>query len=116
MESMAAVTALAGLAQPSRLAVFRLLVEQGPTGLAAGEIARRLSIPATTLSFHLNQLSAAGLATSRREGRSIRYTADFTTMNDLIAYLTDNCCGGDLSACAPSTDATATRAPRESPK
>ncbi len=93
--------ALTGLAQESRLGVFRLLVQVGPDGLAAGEIAHQLEIPPTTLSFHLAQLSNADLVVSKRNGRSIRYTANFETMHGLVEYLTDNCCGGDMGACAP---------------
>ena len=101
MEMTEALRALAGLSQPSRLAVFRLLVQVGPDGLAAGDIAKQLSVPTTTLSFHLSQLHNANLVTSQRLGRSIRYAANFHTMNGLIGFLTDNCCGGDISACAP---------------
>ena len=101
METGTALSALASLAQETRLTVFRLLVESGPAGLAAGDIAERLEIPSTTLSFHLKHLRNAALVVAERNGTSICYTASFETMNDLIAYLTDNCCGGDPSACAP---------------
>lgn len=96
-----AIEALAALAQESRLALFRLLVAEGPQGLPAGEIGERLRIPAPTLSFHLAQLARAGLVSSRRDGRSIIYAADFTGMNSLIAYLTENCCGGK-TVCMPA--------------
>ena len=89
-------------AQESRLAVFRLLVQRGPRGLAAGQIAERLGIPAPTLSFHLAQLSHAGLVGSRREGRSIIYAADYAGMQGLMSYLSENCCREDAGACAPA--------------
>jgi len=101
MDSEAAVAALGALAQPSRLAVFRLLVQRGPQGLPAGSIADRLEIPQATLSFHLAQLSQAGLATSRRKGRSIIYAADYRGMSELMRFLTENCCGGE-TGCAPA--------------
>jgi ArsR family transcriptional regulator len=94
VKTLSAVNALAALAQESRLAVFRLLVRQGPEGLAAGAIARRLRVPAATMSFHLSQLSRAGLITSRREGRSIIYSANFDRMRALVDFLTENCCEG----------------------
>lgn len=99
MEATTAIERLAALAQETRLAVFRRLVQQGPTGLAAGEIAAALAVPAPTLSFHLAQLERAGLVTARREGRSIRYAANYDAMQGLLAYLLDNCCQG---ACAPA--------------
>lgn len=99
MEMISAIDALSALAQASRLAVYRLLVLQGPEGLAAGAIARRLGIPAATLSFHLAQLSRAGLVTARRESRSIIYSADFARMRGLVDYLTENCCQGRPDAC-----------------
>ncbi|MGQ0502839.1 MAG: ArsR/SmtB family transcription factor [Panacagrimonas sp.] len=101
MDSKSAVSRLASLAQESRLAVFRLLVRQGPEGLAAGEIAARLGIPPATLSFHLKELSNAGLLAPRQEGRFIYYAPNFKVMNALIAYLTENCCAE--SAGAPGT-------------
>ncbi len=99
METKTAVTALAALAHDSRLAVFRLLVQAGPTGLAASRIAEQLAIPPSSLSFHLKELSHAGMVTGTQDGRSIIYAAQFGTMNELLAYLTDNCCGGN--ACNP---------------
>jgi DNA-binding transcriptional ArsR family regulator len=99
MNAANAVIRLASLAQESRLAVFRLLVRQGPEGLPAGDIAAKLKIPAATLSFHLKELSNAGLLKSRQEGRFIYYAPDFKAMNALVAYLTENCCAE--SACKP---------------
>ena len=101
MEADAAVEALGALAQPSRLELFRVLVRRGPAGLPAGEIGLRLGIPATTLSFHLSQLTRAGLLTSRRQGRSILYAADYGRMQDLLAFLTAHCC--EETSCAPAT-------------
>jgi ArsR family transcriptional regulator len=100
MKIEAAVRSLAALAQDSRLATYRLLVQAGPEGLAAGEIAERLGIPASTLSFHMKALSHAGLVESRQESRFVYYTANFETMNALLGYLSDNCCGG--RPCAPT--------------
>jgi ArsR family transcriptional regulator len=102
MESKSAVRALGALAQDTRLALFRLLVEAGPDGLAAGDIAERLGVPAPTLSFHLSQLSHAGLVVSLRQGRSILYSADFETMQALVDFLTQSCCGGRPELCAPA--------------
>ncbi len=99
METNDALDALSALAQESRLAIFRLLVEHGPGGLAAGDIAAATGLPAATLSFHLKELARAGLAVPRQEGRFIYYRADFTTMNALVGYLTENCCRG--AACGP---------------
>ena len=98
-----AVDALAALAQETRLNVFRLLVMAGPVGLAAGEVGAQLGIPANTLSFHLKTLSQAGMVVSRQEGRFIFYAANYAAMDDLIAFLTDNCCSG--GQCLPKTDA-----------
>ena len=92
------VEALGALAQPTRLEVFRVLVRRGPGGLPAGEMAARLGVPATTLSFHLSQLTRAGLLVSRRQGRSIVYAADYERVGALVSYLSENCCqetGGD---------------------
>lgn len=91
---MAAVEGFTALAQPARLRVFRLLVEALPLWLPAGEIAERTGLPPSTLSFHLDRLSRAGLVRSRRRGRSIRYAADCQAVGELIGYLTDNCCRG----------------------
>ena len=102
MEKTNAVAALAALAQDSRLEVFRLLVQAGPDGMPAGEIANALSLAPNTLTFHFDRLRAAGLVTVRRDGRSMIYTAQFETMNALLGYLTENCCGGAAEKCAPS--------------
>lgn len=99
MEKTDAIAALAALAQETRLDIFRLLVRTGPDGLPAGQIGERLGLPSATLSFHLNQLKHAGLITFRREGRSLIYGAEYTSMNDLLAYLTENCCQGDPASC-----------------
>ena len=100
METIIALDAFSALAHESRLAVFRLLVQAGPEGMPAGLLADRLGVPPATMSFHLAQLSRAGLVVSRREGRSIIYAADYGTMNGLVAYLTENCCRGGV--CAPT--------------
>jgi DNA-binding transcriptional ArsR family regulator len=102
METEAALAALAALSQRTRLDVFRFLVETGPEGAAVGAIADALKVAAPTLSFHLKELSHAGLVTSRQEGRFIRCTANFAAMNDLVDYLTENCCRGQPELCAPS--------------
>jgi|SRR5215471_8160767 len=94
MEKTDAVAALAALAQDNRLDVFRLLVEAGPEGLPAGEVARALELAPNTLTFHFDRLRSAGLVTVRRDGRSMIYAARFETMNALLAYLTENCCQG----------------------
>ncbi len=99
-DSAPIITALSALAQPHRLAAFRALVAAGPQGLAAGEIATLLALPASSLSFHLAQLERAGLIRPTRAGRSIIYAADFAAMSALVAYLTENCCGGE--DCAPA--------------
>ena len=111
MDSRSAIDALAALAQDTRLKVFRLLVQTGPDGLAAGEIARALDVPPATLSFHLSHLETAGLIASERQQRRIIYTADFAGMRALLQFLTEDCCQGrpelcgDLAAaCEPGTD------------
>jgi DNA-binding transcriptional ArsR family regulator len=100
METATAIRALGALAQETRLAIFRLLVQAGPTGRPAGEIAAALDIAPATLSFHLAQLSNAGLLAARQDGRFIYYSARFDAMNELVAFLTENCCGGN--DCAPA--------------
>ena len=99
MNSNAVVDALASLAQETRLAVYRLLIQAGPQGLAAGVIGDKLGVVPSSLSFHLAHLTRAGLVGQRRMGRSLIYAADYDAMNKLMAYLTDNCCGGQV--CAP---------------
>jgi DNA-binding transcriptional ArsR family regulator len=111
MKKSTAAAALGALAQETRLNIFRLLVQKGPEGLPAGEIGERLGQPSPTLSFHLNQLRFAGLVSSRRASRSIIYSANFKAMNHLLAYLTENCCGGRPEICAPDRIAAAACAP-----
>jgi ArsR family transcriptional regulator len=94
-----ALDAFGALASEHRLSIFRLLVQAGPEGLPAGDIADQLGIPASSLSFHLAHLTRAGLTEQRRESRSLIYSANFPTMNGLIAFMTENCCGG--ANCAP---------------
>jgi DNA-binding transcriptional ArsR family regulator len=101
MEKTAAVAALAALAQDNRLDVFRLLVQAGPDGMPAGAVADALDLAPNTLTFHFDRLRQAGLVTVRREGRSMIYAARFETMNALLAFLTENCCGGAPEKCAP---------------
>lgn len=96
-----AVVALAALAQDTRLAIYRLLVQQGPEGLSAGAIAERLKLPGATLSFHLKELAHAGMIDSRQHGRFVYYCANYAQMNALIGYLTENCCSGQGCAAQP---------------
>jgi ArsR family transcriptional regulator, arsenate/arsenite/antimonite-responsive transcriptional repressor len=103
MKAVQVVKALSALAQPTRLAIFRLLVERGPGGLAAGQVAEKLKVSPATLSFHFKTLSHAGLIESRQEGRFIYYAANFTVMNNMVAYLTENCCGGNPDVCRPKS-------------
>jgi DNA-binding transcriptional ArsR family regulator len=103
MDNKDAVTALAALAQESRLATYRLLVQAGPEGLAASRIAETLGIPASSLSFHLKELTHAHLVVPRQEGRFVIYAARFDTMNALVGFLTENCCGGQ--PCGPGASA-----------
>jgi ArsR family transcriptional regulator, arsenate/arsenite/antimonite-responsive transcriptional repressor len=110
METKTAVDALSALAQESRLSVFRLLVQRGPEGLPAGQIAEKLDIPPATLSFHLSQLDQAGLVTSTRNGRSIVYAADFKGMDRLMGFLYENCCEG---ACVPAASVRRVRRKEE---
>src|SRR3954452_10968816 len=102
MEKTAVTDALAALAQENRLDAFRLLVQAGPEGLAAGEVAASLGLPPNTLSFHLDRLRQAGLVTVRRDGRSMIYAARYETMNALLGFLTENCCQGAAEKCAPA--------------
>jgi ArsR family transcriptional regulator, arsenate/arsenite/antimonite-responsive transcriptional repressor len=100
VETNQAVQALSALAQDTRLGIYRLLVQAGPQGLAAGAIGDKLDLAPATLSFHLAGLARAGLAQGRQEGRFVIYTANFENMNALVAFLTENCCSG--TACAPT--------------
>lgn len=102
MDIKSAVLQLSSIAQEARLEIFRLLVQAGPEGLPAGSIGESLSIPASTLSFHLKELSHAGLINSRQVSRFIYYSANYEAMNGLLAYLTENCCAG-ATECAPGT-------------
>src|SRR3974390_2436627 len=102
MKKADAVSALAALAQDSRLDVFRLLVQAGPDGMPAGAVATALDLPPNTLTFHFDRLRMAGLVTVRREGRSMIYAAQFDKMNALLGFLTENCCGG--APCAPAVE------------
>lgn len=105
MEAATVIRALGALAQEHRLAAFRLLVQAGEGGMAAGALADALGVAASSMSFHLAQMANAGLVGQRRHGRSIIYAADFAAMNGLMAYLTENCCGGvpcGEAACAPA--------------
>lgn len=104
MESRNAIAALSALAHGGRLAVFRLLVQAGGEGVAAGEIARRLDVPPNTLSANLNILSHAELIESRRDGRSVIYSARFESMASLLDYLMEDCCGGNPQICARVAD------------
>lgn len=94
MENKHAVTALAALSQESRLGIFRILMRTGPEGLSAGKIGEALGIAPSSLSFHLKELSHANLVVSRQEGRYVIYSANFAAMNELLAFLTEDCCGG----------------------
>ena len=101
MEAPAAVLSMSALAHEGRLGVFRLLIQAGPEGMAAGDIARATGAPPSTLSTNLNILSGAGLIASRRDGRSIIYTAAYERMRDLLAFLMEDCCAGRPEICAP---------------
>lgn len=103
MQPDSVIRSLGALAQEHRLAAYRLLVQAGPDGMAAGALAEALGIPASSLSFHLSQLSHSGLVSQRRASRSIIYAADYAAMNGLLSYLTDNCCAG--GSCAPTQTA-----------
>lgn len=108
MDTKEAITALGALAHESRLAVFRLLVSMGPAGMAATKIAEQLGIPPSSLSFHLKELTHAGLVIPRQESRFVIYAANFEAMNTLLGFLTENCCGGNpctpARACEPAAD------------
>ncbi|MBI1174256.1 MAG: metalloregulator ArsR/SmtB family transcription factor [Sideroxydans sp.] len=102
MKSTQVVTALSALAQPTRLAIFRLLVEAGKEGMPVGSIGEAVGVAPTTLSFHLKTLTHAGLLDARQQGRFIFYSANFKNMFGLIDYLTHDCCGGNMDACTPA--------------
>jgi ArsR family transcriptional regulator len=108
MEKIDVIAALAALAQDNRLDAYRLLVQAGPKGLAAGEIADRLKLAPNTLSFHFDRLRHAALVTVRRDGRSLIYAARYDTMDDLLGFLTENCCKGSVD-CASDTLASKTK-------
>jgi ArsR family transcriptional regulator len=112
MKTQQAVKALAALAQGTRLAIYRMLVQQGPEGLAAGAIADRLTLPGATLSFHLKELANAGMVESRQDGRFVFYSANYEQMNGLLGYLTENCCQGQagVTECAPQRPSKRKRA------
>jgi len=113
MEKTDAVAALAALAQDNRLDVFRLLVEAGPEGMPAGEVATTLKLAPNTLTFHFDRLRTAGLVSVRRDGRSMIYAARFETMNALLGYLTKNCCQGRADKCGPAECKPERRRPRQ---
>ena len=102
MEPKYVITALGALAQESRLAIYRLLVEAGPAGLSVGRIGEQLGVAPATLSFHLKELNYADLIEPRQEGRFVFYSANYAAMTDLVAFLTENCCAGQANCCAPA--------------
>lgn len=110
MKTKNAVAALSALAQESRLAIFRALVQAGPAGLSAGKISELTGVAPSSLTFHMKELTHADMAASRQEGRFVIYTANFATMNGLLAFLTENCCGGNpctpvsATACCPTKE------------
>ena len=110
MDTSTVVNALAALAQEHRLAQFRLLVQAGQRGMSAGNIADALGVPNSSLSFHLAALTKAGLIQQERQSRSLIYSADYASMNDLVGYLMENCCGGaECSTSACGAEATQER-------
>ena len=109
MKNHDAVSALAALAQDNRLDMFRLLVEAGPDGMPAGQVAIKLKLAPNTLTFHFDRLRDAGLVTVRREGRSMIYAAQFGTIDKLVGFLTENCCNGHPELCAPASKPAARR-------
>lgn len=117
MDKSSVIAALSALAQDTRLDIYRLLVQAGPEGLAAGKIGEQLGLPSATLAFHLKELKNARLATCTRNGRSLIYAAAWTTMDGLLAYLTENCCAGAgcaPPACTPAQKAQAARPTKRS--
>jgi len=116
MNPAQAVAALTALAHECRLGIYRMLVEAGPAGLNAGTIAARLEMAPSSLSFHLRHLNHAGLITQQRDSRQLIYAADFAVMNDLVAYLTENCCAGSAAACGTGCEpARVARRPAKKP-
>jgi DNA-binding transcriptional ArsR family regulator len=113
MENTSIVTALSAIAQESRLNIFRILVQAGPAGMAAGKISTASGIAPSSLSFHLKELAHAQMVIAKQEGRFVYYSANFATMNTVIAYLTENCCGGNpcspVSVCDTGCDREATQ-------
>jgi ArsR family transcriptional regulator len=113
MKTASVIEALGGLAHEHRLAIYRLLVQRGPEGLPAGAIGQRVGLLPSSLTFHLQNLQRAGLIEQRRESRRLIYSADFTVMNELVGYLTENCCGNGgadcSSGCAPAQPAKAAK-------
>jgi DNA-binding transcriptional ArsR family regulator len=116
MESEDAILALAALAQPTRLDVFKLLVKQEPDGLAAGEIARALVVPQNTMSSHLSVLSRAGLVSAQRFGRSIVYRADLAHFQEVVLFMLRDCCDGRPEICAPLIESLTPRCPPQKKK
>jgi ArsR family transcriptional regulator len=116
MKTDVVLAALGAIAHEHRLAVYRMLVQRGPDGLSAGQIADRLGVPPSSLTFHLQQMQRAGLITQRRLSRQLFYAADFEAMKGLVGYLTENCCGGGAAttACRPATIAKPSRHQRRS--
>jgi len=113
MEIESAAACLGALSHPGRLEVFRMLVQAGVMGMAAGDIARRQGVPPNSLSANLAVLAHAGLVRSRRQGRSIIYTAEFDRMRDLLGFLVEDCCGGQPEICAPLTVTASCRKPEQ---
>jgi ArsR family transcriptional regulator len=115
MDSPTVIASLAALAQESRLAIYRVLVEAGPTGLSVGEIGADLKVSPATLSFHLKELAHAGLIGARQDGRYIYYSANFERMNEVLGYLTENCCARDCPpGCSPRRAKRETRTKEKS--
>lgn len=112
METRTAIDAMSALAQRHRMDVFRLLVKEGPAGLPAGEIAARLQISPSSLSFHIAQLERAGLVSSRRDSRKIHYAVDIKGMRDLLDFLTEDCCNGKPELCGGLAAVTRCAAPK----
>jgi ArsR family transcriptional regulator, arsenate/arsenite/antimonite-responsive transcriptional repressor len=113
MDKTSALAALAALAQENRLDVFRLLIEAGPDGMPAGAVAEALGLAPNTLTFHFDRLRHAGLIAVQREGRSMIYAARFETMNALLSFLTENCCGGVMEKCKPPPVCEPTKSKRK---